>query len=41
ESRLVVRLPYSERPKVGSPLWLHLPADALHFFDSTHGKRLE
>ena len=41
ESRLVVRLPYSERPKVGSTLWLHLPADALHFFDSTHGKRLE
>ncbi|MEQ4541740.1 MAG: sn-glycerol-3-phosphate ABC transporter ATP-binding protein, partial [Pantoea agglomerans] len=22
-------------------LWLHLPSDALHFFDSTHGKRLE
>ncbi|MDL4916148.1 MAG: sn-glycerol-3-phosphate import ATP-binding protein UgpC [Enterobacterales bacterium endosymbiont of Blomia tropicalis] len=41
ETRLVVRLPHSERPQAGSTLWLHLPADALHFFDSTHGKRLE
>ncbi|HBP95520.1 MAG TPA: sn-glycerol-3-phosphate ABC transporter ATP-binding protein, partial [Pantoea agglomerans] len=28
-------------PQPGSTLWLHLPSDALHFFDSTHGKRLE
>jgi len=40
-ARLVVRLPHSERPQAGSTLWLHLPPDALHFFDSTHGKRLE
>ncbi|MCM2446283.1 sn-glycerol-3-phosphate import ATP-binding protein UgpC [Rahnella sp. CG8] len=41
EARLVVRLPYSERPQTGSTLWLHLPSDALHFFDATHGKRLD
>ncbi|MFV9670621.1 sn-glycerol-3-phosphate import ATP-binding protein UgpC [Pantoea sp. ARC607] len=41
ETPLVVRLPHSERPQPGTTLWLHLPADALHFFDSTHGKRLE
>ncbi|MCE0490189.1 sn-glycerol-3-phosphate import ATP-binding protein UgpC [Pantoea sp. Mb-10] len=40
-ARLVVRLPHSERPQAGSTLWLHLPTDALHFFDSTNGKRLE
>ena len=40
-TRLVVRLPHSERPQSGSTLWLQLPPDALHFFDSTHGKRLE
>lgn len=40
-TRLVVRLPHSERPQAGSSLWLQLPPDALHFFDSTHGKRLE
>ncbi len=41
KARLVVRLPHSERPQAGSTLWLHLPSDALHFFDSTHGRRLE
>ena len=41
ETPLVVRLPHSERPQAGSTLWLHLPADALHYFDSTTGKRLE
>ncbi|MFB4341923.1 sn-glycerol-3-phosphate import ATP-binding protein UgpC [Pantoea sp. CS_6] len=41
EARLVVRLPHSERPEAGSTLWLHLPVEALHFFDSSHGKRLE
>ena len=41
DTPLVVRLAHSERPQPGSTLWLHLPADALHFFDSTHGKRLE
>ncbi|WP_017349972.1 sn-glycerol-3-phosphate import ATP-binding protein UgpC [Pantoea sp. A4] len=40
-SRLVVRLPHTERPAAGSVLWLHLPQDALHYFDSTHGKRLD
>ena len=41
DTPLVVRLAHSERPQPGSTLWLHLPSDALHFFDSTHGKRLE
>lgn len=41
QARLVVRLPHSERPQAGSTLWLHLPPDALHFFDAVHGKRLE
>jgi sn-glycerol 3-phosphate transport system ATP-binding protein len=41
EARLVVRLPHSERPEAGSTLWLNLPTGSLHFFDSTHGKRLE
>ncbi|MEZ3500901.1 sn-glycerol-3-phosphate import ATP-binding protein UgpC [Pantoea sp. KPR_PJ] len=41
ETPLVVRLPHSERPPVGSMLWLHLPSDALHYFDPTSGKRLE
>ncbi|MEB5706725.1 sn-glycerol-3-phosphate import ATP-binding protein UgpC [Pantoea anthophila] len=41
DTPLVVRLAHSERPKPGTTLWLHLPSDALHFFDSTHGKRLE
>ncbi|MEN4672821.1 sn-glycerol-3-phosphate import ATP-binding protein UgpC [Pantoea agglomerans] len=41
DTPLVVRLAHSERPQQGSTLWLHLPSDALHFFDSTHGKRLE
>jgi len=41
ETPLVVRLPHSERPQAGSTLWLHLPSDALHYFDSTTGKRLE
>ncbi len=41
EARLVVRLPHSERPEAGSTLLLHLPVEALHFFDSSHGKRLE
>ncbi|WP_312836717.1 sn-glycerol-3-phosphate import ATP-binding protein UgpC [Pantoea sp.] len=38
---LVVRLPHAERQQPGSTLWLHLPPDALHYFDSTHGMRLE
>ena len=38
---LVVRLPHATRPQPGSTLWLHLPPDALHYFDSTHGMRLE
>ena len=41
DTPLVVRLAHSERPEPGTTLWLHLPSDALHFFDSTHGKRLE
>ncbi|WP_034917686.1 sn-glycerol-3-phosphate import ATP-binding protein UgpC [Erwinia sp. 9145] len=38
---LVVRLPHVNRPAIGSTLWLHLAADALHFFDTQHGQRLE
>ncbi|WP_261642554.1 sn-glycerol-3-phosphate import ATP-binding protein UgpC [Erwinia mallotivora] len=40
-SSVVVRLPHVERPAPGSTLWLHLPADALHFFDTQNGHRLE
>lgn len=38
---MVVRLPHSERPVPGSTLWLHLPAESLHFFDTSTGQRLE
>ncbi|WP_312043155.1 sn-glycerol-3-phosphate import ATP-binding protein UgpC [Erwinia sp.] len=38
---MVVRLPHIERPAVGSLLWLQLPADSLHFFDTHNGQRLE
>ncbi|MCU5771225.1 sn-glycerol-3-phosphate import ATP-binding protein UgpC [Erwiniaceae bacterium BAC15a-03b] len=40
-NNVVVRLPHVERPAIGSSLWLHLPANALHFFDSITGMRLE
>lgn len=40
-NRVVVRLPHVERPAIGSTLWLHLPPESLHFFDSEHGQRLE
>ncbi|MCX8959500.1 sn-glycerol-3-phosphate import ATP-binding protein UgpC [Erwinia psidii] len=40
-NRVAVRLPHAERPAAGSTLWLHLPADALHFFDTQNGQRLE
>lgn len=40
DAPLVVRLPHSQRPKPGSLLGVHLPADALHYFDSATGKRL-
>ncbi|MDN8543593.1 sn-glycerol-3-phosphate import ATP-binding protein UgpC [Erwinia sp. BC051422] len=38
---MVVRLPHIERPAIGSLLWLQLPADSLHFFDTDNGQRLE
>lgn len=38
---MVVRLPHVERPAIGSLLWLLLPADSLHFFDTDNGQRLE
>ncbi len=41
ENTVVVRLPHITRPAPGSTLWLHLPENAIHFFDSTHGIRLE
>lgn len=40
-SSVVVRLPHIERPAPGSTLWLHLPAESLHFFDTHNGQRLE
>lgn len=41
DQRVVVRLPHLERPVPGRTLWLHLPAEALHFFSAKHGARLE
>lgn len=38
---VVVRLPHIERPTPGNMLWLHLPAESLHFFDTLNGQRLE
>ncbi|WP_067699961.1 MULTISPECIES: sn-glycerol-3-phosphate import ATP-binding protein UgpC [unclassified Erwinia] len=40
-SRVIARLPHDQRPVPGSTLWLHLPPDALHFFDTSNGQRLE
>ncbi|MCP2230981.1 MULTISPECIES: sn-glycerol-3-phosphate import ATP-binding protein UgpC [Erwinia] len=40
KNKLVVRLPHSVRPQMGSTLWLQLPAAALHFFDH-NGQRTE
>ena len=40
-NNVVVRLPHIERPAPGSTLWLHLPAESLHFFDTHNGQRLE
>ncbi|MEM6161205.1 sn-glycerol-3-phosphate import ATP-binding protein UgpC [Erwinia sp. P6884] len=38
---MVVRLLHVERPATGSTLWLHLPPESLHFFDTQNGQRLE
>lgn len=40
-SNMVVRLPHVQRPAIGSLLWLHLPPESLHFFDTHNGQRLE
>lgn len=40
-SSVVVRLPHTERPQAGTTLWLHLPPESLHFFDTHNGQRLE
>ncbi|AUX71218.1 glycerol-3-phosphate ABC transporter ATP-binding protein [Erwinia pyrifoliae] len=37
---LVVRLPHSLRPPMGSNLWLYLPPRSLHFFDENQ-QRIE
>ena len=37
--KLVVRLPHQQRPQAGSTLWLHLPQESLHLFDSETGQR--
>ncbi|TDS90824.1 sn-glycerol-3-phosphate import ATP-binding protein UgpC [Erwinia rhapontici] len=39
-NKLVVRLPHSVRPEMGSTLWLHLPPQSLHFFDP-NGQRID
>ncbi|MFK8256379.1 sn-glycerol-3-phosphate import ATP-binding protein UgpC [Erwinia sp. AnSW2-5] len=39
-NKLVVRLPHSVRPEMGSTLWLHLPPQSLHFFDH-NGQRID
>ncbi|AXF78582.1 TOBE domain-containing protein [Erwinia tracheiphila] len=41
DNRMVVRLPHVECPDPGGTLWLHLPTDARHFFDTQNGQRLE
>ncbi|WP_380183198.1 sn-glycerol-3-phosphate import ATP-binding protein UgpC [Kalamiella sp. sgz302252] len=41
DHNMVVRLPHVERPAIGSLLWLHLPSESLHFFDTYNGQRLE
>jgi sn-glycerol 3-phosphate transport system ATP-binding protein len=38
--KTVVRLSHQIRPQPGSQLWLHLPEEHLHFFDSENGQRL-
>ncbi len=39
-NKMVVRLPHSVRPAMGSTLWLQLPSTSLHFFDH-NGQRIE
>ncbi|MBS0848230.1 sn-glycerol-3-phosphate import ATP-binding protein UgpC [Citrobacter sp. JGM124] len=38
--KVIVRLDHKERPGLGSQLWLHIPAEHLHFFDAKSGQRL-
>ncbi len=38
--KMVVRLSHQARPQPGSTLWLHLPEEHLHFFESENGQRL-
>ncbi|MEN0613576.1 sn-glycerol-3-phosphate import ATP-binding protein UgpC [Klebsiella indica] len=40
EQKLVVRLPHQQRPQAGYTLWLHLPQNHLHLFDSETGRRV-
>lgn len=40
EQKLVVRLPYQQRPQPGATLWLQLPGQHLHFFHQQTGLRL-
>ena len=32
-------VPHQQRPQAGSTLWLHLPQESLHLFDSETGQR--
>lgn len=41
DQRVVVRLSYEQCPARGDTLWLHLPAQAWHFFDTESGLRVE
>ncbi|MTD29103.1 sn-glycerol-3-phosphate import ATP-binding protein UgpC [Erwinia sorbitola] len=40
KNKMVVRLPHSVRPQMGSTLWLHLTPQSLHFFDH-NGQRID
>ncbi|QTF10430.1 sn-glycerol-3-phosphate import ATP-binding protein UgpC [Brenneria izadpanahii] len=41
EHNVIVRLSYEHCPAAGSTLWLHLPEQAWHLFDSQSGLRVE
>lgn len=40
QQKVIVRLDHKIRPQPGSTLWLHMPAEHLHFFDAKSGQRL-
>ena len=40
QQKVIVRLDHTQRPGIGSKLWLHIPEEHLHFFDAKSGQRL-